>query len=107
MEEENNNKHQEETIYVSHRLRDKEGLHVDYKVRNYFYDGARIKPFNNSDHTSDMLLSSHGTYTLAELLDFYDRPVNRQAYQDLKYVPPSISDELMDYSLRGLEALKV
>ena len=42
-----------------------------------------------------------------EWADFFCPFLTNRAYYALDYDPPRIDDELLDYSLRGLEALKV
>lgn len=70
--------------------------HIDYLVRSYFYR-------NDEFHEQTRY------YSVIDLLSFDTSVFNsgsHEAEQEFNYSPPWIDDELLDYSLRGLEALK-
>lgn len=83
---------------------DDEVPHTDYEVQRYFYDSTQ--PTTAQSSGIDIAAVS-GEHSLAELRDFYSPMGSQYARTELKYKPPWISEDLLDYSLRGLEAIKL
>lgn len=80
---------------------------VDYAVQAYFYDGAYIQPHASGSSHIDIIQESPGVYSIMELDHIHLDPGLNFCREELDYKPPWIDDELLDYSLRGLDAIKL
>ena len=68
------------------------------------------EPPSDDTRTVDHYNNLAGYYSLMELICYGNvefPPRSTLADHDLDYTPPKISDELFEYSLKGLESIKV
>jgi hypothetical protein len=80
---------------------------VDYVVQAYFYGGAYISPHASGSNHLDIIQESSGVYSVTELDNIHLEPGLNFCREELDYKPPWISEDLLDYSLRGLDAIKL
>ncbi len=75
---------------------------VDYEVQQYFYDKV-----GTPTDAVEALEQLSGEHSLAELREFYAPLGYNSARVELDYRPPWISEELLEYSLKGLDSIKI